>query len=186
MPAEGNIASHGRQLAKKLGAWVIAFCLLVSIARGADTPLEYDVKAAFLLNFTKFIDWPESAFSAPDAPFAICILGPDAFKNALDKMVEGETVNARKLVVRRVQRQQTGGCQILFVSKSEKNFSTALAGEGMGVLTVGESDSFFRDGGVINFVIENKRVRFDVNQTAAKRVGLDLSSKLLQVARKVD
>jgi hypothetical protein len=164
-----------------------ANCLLSqTIAEDGAASLEYQVKAAFLLNFTKFIEWPAAGFPAPNSPFEVCVLGDDPFKGALDRIVEGEAVGAHKLLVRRVERQRLSGCRILFVGKSEKNVAGVLDALGIGTLTVGETESFLEDGGIIRFLIENRRVRFDVNQTEAKRAGLNVSSKLLQVARKVD
>ena len=153
----------------------------------ADEPLEYQVKAAFLLNFTKFIEWPAAAFASPDAPISICILGDDPFGNMLDQIVAGEVVNGRRVTVQRIKRTPPPqSCQLLFMLKSEKDILKNLPGLGPGVLAVGEGDGFIHSGGMIAFAIENRRVRFDVNQTAAKNAGLKLSSKLLSVARTVE
>jgi hypothetical protein len=151
-----------------------------------EAPREYEVKAAFLLNFTKFIDWPATASGGADTPFSICILGDDPFGAALDRMVEGESVNGRKLVIERSGSPPPESCQVLFASGSEKDFSKVLAGLGPGVLTVGEGDRFLRDGGMIAFVVEHRRVRFDINQAAASKAELKISSKLLSVARTVE
>jgi hypothetical protein len=155
--------------------------------RAAEQPsLEYQVKSAFLLNFTKFIDWPEAVFGAPDAPLSICIFGEDPFGPALDRIVEGETVNNHKLGVQRVRRLPIPSCQVLFISREEKDVARLLSGIPAGVLTVGEGDRFTREGGMIGFVIDNRRVRFDVNLPAAANAGLQVSSKLLNVARTVE
>ena len=163
-------------------------CLLISpVPAAAQAALEYEVKAAFLLNFTKFIDWPASAFATPAAPFTICILGRDPFGQALDQTVEGESVNGRKLAVRRIsQSPELQGCQVVFVDSGEKEVRKILNGLKNGVLTVGQGEGFMREGGMIAFVIENRRVRFDINQSAAENAGLRLSSKLLSVARSVE
>jgi hypothetical protein len=170
-------------------------CVLVALgallwgpcAFAADDSLEYQVKAAFLLNFIKFIDWPESAFADQGSPVAICILGYDPFGHALDQVVEGETVNGRKVALQRIKRlPPSKSCQVLFIGKSEKDtLKTILPELEPGVLTVGEGESFMRAGGMIAFVIENRRVRFDVNQAVAETAALKLSSKLLSVARSV-
>src|SRR5207253_481199 len=98
---------------------------------GAQGPSEYQVKAAFLLNFTKFIDWPADAFENPGAPFTICILGDDPFGSDLDQLVEEETVKGRKLAVERLRRiSNPKSCQVLFLSRSEKDVSKILAGLG--------------------------------------------------------
>jgi hypothetical protein len=171
----------------------ILMCLVIGVglvrplsSRAADESLEYSVKAAFLLNFTKFIEWPASAFGAADSPMAICILGDDPFGSTLDQIVAGEVVNGRRIVVQRIKRAPTPkSCQVLFVGNSGKDGSRIPPGLGPGVLTVGAGEDFVRDGGTIAFVIENRRVRFDINQTAAENAGLKLSSKLLNVARSV-
>ena len=149
-----------------------------------DAPsLEYKVKAAFLLNFTKFIEWPASQDTDAGAPFTICVLGENPFGPVLDQIIEGETVNGRKLAVRRIGPSEVKSCKVVYVARNEKNSPKIIE---PGILTVGEGDQFLREGGVISFVIENRRVRFDVNRAAAARAGLTLSSKLLNVARSVD
>jgi hypothetical protein len=155
-----------------------------SLGKPSAQPSEYQVKAAFLLNFTKFVEWPPTAFAEPDAPFTICILGDDPFGSVLDQIVEGEKVNDRKLVVQRIHGRATIGCQVLFVSNSER-VPSILTTVGRGVLTVGDGEDFVREGGMIGFVLERRRVRFDINQSAAANASLKLSSKLLSVARTV-
>jgi hypothetical protein len=148
-------------------------------------PLEYQVKAAFLLNFTKFVDWRNDTFADPPAPIAICIAGDAPIELPLNQMVEGETVGGRKLVVQKLP-PDVSKCQALFISKSEKDVPKLLANLPRSVLTVGESEGFLADGGMINFVIENRRVRFDINQKAVNNSNLKLSSKLFNVARQVE
>jgi len=149
----------------------------------ADESLEYQVKAAFLLNFTKFIEWPPAAFEAPASPLAICVLGEDPFGPALDQLVNGEMVSGHRVLTRRIKAGPAPkSCQILFISRSGKDVSKILASLGPGVLTVGEGESFVREGGMITFVIDGRHVRFRANQAAAESAGLKLSSKLLNVA----
>ena len=156
------------------------------LAAAPESPsLEYQVKAAFLLNFTKFVDWPETGSGDVQARVTICIPEEDPFAGALDKMVEGENVNGRKLTVQRIRNGETGSCQVLFLGHSMKDIPGMLERAGHGVLTVGEEASFLRDGGMIAFVIENRRVRFDVKLSAAAAGGIRISSKLLKVARYV-
>lgn len=158
-----------------------------SAGQAAEQSLEYQVKAAFLLNFTKFVDWPPSSFADSDSPMGICILGKDPFGRALDETVQGEAVNARRLTIQRLsQLPVPKSCQVVFIGSSEKDVSKTLSGLGRGVLTVGEGEKFVREGGMIAFVIENRHVRFDINQTAAANAVLKLSSKLLSVARTVE
>lgn len=151
----------------------------------ADQSLEYQVKAAFLMNFVKFVEWPASTFREPDSPISICILGEDPFGKALDQLIAGESVNGRKVTVERVKRTPPKNCQVLFLSRAERAIDKTLPSLGPGVLTVGEGDNFVREGGMIGFIIENRRVRFDINRSAAEKAELKLSSKLLSVARSV-
>jgi len=152
----------------------------------AEAVLEYEVKAAFLLNFTKFIEWPAGSFADPASPLTICILGRDPFGRALDDVVQGEEVNGHKLAVRRIsQIPEPQACQVVFAGNGEKEIRGILGGLGRGVLTVGDGEGFIRDGGMIAFVLENRRVRFNINQSAAESAGLKLSSQLLSVARSV-
>lgn len=153
----------------------------------AGETLEYQVKAAFLLNFTKFIEWPAAAFDAPDAPIVICILGEDPFGRQLDQVVEGEVVNGRRVVALRVKSlPPPKTCHVLFVARADQDVLKSLPGVGPGVLTVGEGEGFLRSGGTIAFVIENRRVRFGINETKAANAGLVVSSKLLNIARSVE
>jgi hypothetical protein len=162
---------------------VVGLSLIVQSGRAADTALEYEVKAAYLLNFTKFIEWPAEAFGAPDSPFAVCILGDDPFGNTLDQTVAGEVVSGRKVVVQRIKDAPAPKlCQMMFISSSEKEALKTLPGLGVGVLTIGEGENFYHDGGMIAFVLEKSRVRFGINVTVAETAGLKLSSKLLNIA----
>jgi|HubBroStandDraft_3_1064219.scaffolds.fasta_scaffold398811_2 hypothetical protein len=169
-------------------ALVIGFALAApNPLGGADESLEYRVKAVFLLNFIKFTEWPPSAFTASDSPISICILGADPFGDSLDQVIAGESVNGKKVTAERLRQAPSAkACQVLFVSKSEKNLDKILPALGQGVLTVGDEETFIRAGGMISFIIEDRRVRFDINQTAAQNAALKLSSKLLSVARSVE
>ena len=173
------------------GRWLRVLAAMLCLvftrqSRAADESLEYQVKSAFLLNFTKFIEWPSAAFEAPDSPIAICILGEDPFGATLDQIVAGEVVDNRKVTVLRIKRAPTPkACQVLFLGRPEKEVASLLPSLEAGVLTVGEGESFLRDGGMIAFVIENRRVRFSANQMAAESAGLKISARLLNVARSV-
>jgi hypothetical protein len=172
-------------LRRWLTPFVIVFGCVSSIA--AEEPLEYQVKAAFLLNFTKFVEWPETVFTSPEAPIAICILGNDPFGATLSQIVAGETANGRKVTVERIKRAPSPkSCQVLFAGGSEKDVPKLFPTLGSGVLTVGEGESFVHGGGMIAFVIESRRVRFEINQAAAENAGLKLSARLLNVAKAVE
>src|SRR5690242_19703066 len=121
------------------GAPRLIVCALACIAFAADQPLEYDVKAAFLLNFTRFIEWPPAAFADDQAPFAICVLGKDPFGRVIDDVVRGESVNGRALSIRRIAQQPPPqSCQVLFLEGGMKDAPKNIEGVGRGVLTVGE------------------------------------------------
>lgn len=165
---------------------VLSAAILACWPCAAQPSLEYEVKAAFLLNFTRFIDWPQDAFASDSSAFAICILGKDPFGAVIDEIVKGEAVKGRGLVVRRIaQAPAPQTCQVVFLDASRKDVAKDLAGLGRGILTVGEGENFVRDGGMIGFVIEDRRVRFDINRRPADAAGLKLSSRLLSVAHSV-
>jgi hypothetical protein len=153
-------------------------------ATAAKVP-EYDLKAAFLYNFVKFVEWPPGAFTDERTPVTICVFGDDPFGRSLDAVVQGERLGERPLVVQRPDGlDDLGACHVLFVSRSESSrFSEVIAQvRGEPVLTVGDAEGFLPAGGVINFVLAGTNVRFRINAKAAERSGLRLSSKLLRLA----
>jgi len=160
---------------------------MVCPADAQDTaPTEYQVKAAFLFSFAKFVEWPVNTFRGDSEPFLVTILGADPFGDVLDETLRGKTIRDRRLVVRRVARaEDVGHSQILFVGDSEKDRLPRVLKqvEGEAILTVADLDGFAARGGVVNFRIENSRVRFDVNIAAAERARLKISSQLLKLAR---
>jgi hypothetical protein len=168
---------------------VVALLLTVSPAVGlAESPasLEYQVKGAFLLNFAKFTKWPADEFAADDSPITIGIVGQDPFGSALDQLVAGETIGTRPIVVKRLAPSgDLSQCQILFIPKSADAANVLKHVVSPGVLTVGESDGFLDTGGVIHLLIEDKKVRFEVNLDAAQRAHLTISSQLLKLARTI-
>jgi hypothetical protein len=148
-----------------------------------DESLEYRVKAAYLLNFTRYVEWP--TFTAPDTTLSICVLGADPFGRVLDATVAGRTAHGRTLRVRRVQTaSEATGCQVVFVNQEtwRRNPQGVKALSGAGSLTVGESEQFARSGGVIGFVILDGTVRFVINDDARDRAGLRISSRMLSLA----
>lgn len=155
-------------------------------AQAAEAGIEeYQVKAAFLFNFAKFVEWPAQAFKSPGEPIGICVLGPNPFGSSLEKFVQGKVVGTRKFVVREVRdAQQAGDCHILFVSAEGWTRSLAVLGDirKCCVLTVGEMEDFIAGGGMINLKLEDARVRVEINPNAAERAQLRISSKLLSLA----
>lgn len=146
-----------------------------------DVPLEYRVKAAYLFNFTKFVDWPSEAF-ASGSPFTICVAEVSPFGSALATTLAGETVVGRMLAFR-VVGNDASSCHILFVPRGVSPTPYVRSIRTEPVLTVGESPNFLKQGGMINFVLEDGRVRFEINQEAAARSQLKISSRLLRLAR---
>jgi hypothetical protein len=166
----------------------LAFVLAIRLAAGGRPPDEYQVKAAFLYNFAKFVEWPAESFVNPGLPLTVCVLGEDPFGGALDEVVSGRNIDGRALAVRRISDpRQAAGCRILFVSSSErKRVLAVIAGlNEPGILTVGESDSATSEGMIINFTLEGGRVRFAINAGAAEREKLRVSSRLLSLASAV-
>ncbi|HEV7519055.1 MAG TPA: YfiR family protein [Thermoanaerobaculia bacterium] len=156
-------------------------------AAAAPRSPEYTLKAAFLFNFTKFVDWPADAFADEKSPLTLCLLGGgDPFEGSLDELVANETVNGRPIAVRRKTRGvDLRTCHILFVDRTERERQPEILASlrGSAVLTVGETDRFLADGGLVNFFLEANRVRFEVNLPAVERTPLKISSKLLRLAR---
>ena len=154
----------------------------------APVASEYQVKAAFLYNFTKFTSWPSNAFPSISAPFIIGILGEDPFGSTIDDVVKGEVVSGRTLVVKRLHAgDDLRGCHLLFISRSEKERLSALFSQlrGSPVLSVSEIDGFAEKGGMVNLVLANKTVKIEINQAAVEQAGLQISAKLLKLARLV-
>lgn len=157
-----------------------------NVAAVAQSASEYQIKAAFLFNFAKFVEWPSNAFRDASAPLQICVFGQDPFGQELRDITNEKTVNGRKLEINHVVNpEEARSCQILFIPSSEKaRLKQILQGlQGSEALTVSETKGFAEQGGMINFVLENNRVLFEVNSKAAEQAGLKISSKLLVVAK---
>ena len=170
---------------------IAAICAAVLAAVAAAdqrTPTaEDDIKAAFLFNFTQFVEWPGAALGGAE-PFRICVVADPAFAAAVDRTVRGESVGGHPIARTTLAWPDAArGCQILFVGRQEgERLDRWMAAvKGAPVLVVGESRAAFERGAHINFVVEDNRVKFDVNKDGATRAGLTISSKLLRVARNV-
>jgi hypothetical protein len=165
---------------------ILLLLLALPAAAQEAQPLEYELKAAFLFNFVKFVEWPPEAFAGARSPLTICVYGQDPFGASLDGVVRGESLGERSLLVQRPETlDDLRDCHVLFVSRSERQRMPEVLArvEGAPVLTVGDTDGFLRAGGMINFVLEENKVRFLINQEAAERSGLRISSKLLRLAK---
>ena len=169
------------------GAWLGALppAAAAETETETETSREYLIKAAFLYNFAKFTEWPAGSFPDSAAPLDVCVFGEDPFGGALES-IAGKTIRGRRVAVHRVASIEAGAaCHLLFISASE---ATRLAGileslRGRPVLTIAEMPGFARSGGIINLKTNpDDRIRFEINAGIAKRVGLRLSSKLLNLA----
>ena len=189
-------ARIGRRAEPRAGGWnrkaansrwwlvgaLLALCAPAARAQPTD---EYQIKAVFLFNFAQFVEWPADSFADPRSPLVIGVLGRDPFGAHLDEVVAGESVNQRPLLVRRFRRvEEIQTCHVLFISESENpRLGQILAHlTGRSILTVGDGEDFARRGGVIRFLMENKKIRFRINLTAAKAMNLTISSKVLRSA----
>jgi YfiR/HmsC-like len=151
-----------------------------------DTVSEYELKAAMLYNLTRFVEWPPSAYPDPQTPTVLCILGRDPFGVSLTSLTAGRVVNGRLVVIRHVAGgKEVQRCHVLYISSSERKSLVQVfqALKGANVLTVGEMAQFAAHGGMIQFALEEKQVRFQVNLDAAAQADLKISSRLLVLAR---
>lgn len=162
----------------------LSLACLSPTAAWAGAAEEYAVKAAFLYNFGRFVEWPAKADLDPSRPFVIAVVGSDPFGGALDGL-EGKTVQGRKVSVKRFPGSNAPeGCDVLFVSASERDQLAGLlaAAHRRNTLTVGDLPGFTRRGGVVEFVKVDDKVRFKINAGAAAQAGLRMSSQLLKLA----
>lgn len=172
------------------GPIVLVIAVLASLvtARGADVVLgtEYQIKAAFLFNFAKFVDWPATAFQSPNSSIIVGVFGDDPFGNDLELTLAEKKINERGFLIKRFSDlKQLEYCHILFISRSEKKriapiLSTVAKKP---TLTVAdEIERFCPQGGMINFVMSGKKVRFEISNPSAQQASLKISSKLLRLA----
>jgi hypothetical protein len=174
-----------RPFRRMLAATALVAVALLSAARAAGVP-EYELKAAFLYNFAKFVEWPEETFAADD-PIVVCVVGEDPFGGALERSLAGKTVRDRAIVLRRVATAaDVRHCHIAFVNVDAHDLPAMLRSlDDQPVLTVGDAEGFAERGGMIGFVTEDQKLRFEVNLDAAERVKLRVSSQMLKLATRV-
>ncbi|HMT28818.1 MAG TPA: YfiR family protein [Bacteroidia bacterium] len=147
---------------------------------------EYEVKAVFIYNFTKFISWPEAAFSSPSEPFIIGIIGSNPFDGYLTNVVANEKVDTHPIEIKVFNSiKEIDKCHILYIQSNDVDFIRKVLTTigNTSVLTVNESDIFSRLGGHIRFLKENNKIRFQINTNSAKNSKLQISSKLLSIAK---
>jgi hypothetical protein len=182
------VSQRARQTGIILALLVCAHIVAAPNARAQDALSEYQVKAAYLFNFLKFVEWPDDAFADSLAPIVIGVVGDDPFGSALPQVTIGKTVQGRDLVIRKYHSgEDVRGAHILFISPSEKKRLPMILSSlhGSSVLTVADTEGFLDAGGMIQFLNENDRVRFAINVDATSRAKLKMSSKLLSLAKVV-
>jgi hypothetical protein len=189
-------SQEGRPWSKRIGpqlAWIVlllacGWLLLFRSIHAQEAPTEYQVKAAYLFNFLKFVEWPGDPLASTHGQWIIGIIGDNPFGDQLEQVVAGKTVQGHELQVRRFQPgEDVRDCHVLFISDSEKKRlpTVLVALNGSSVLTVADMDHFTESGGMIQFVMEEKRVRFVIDVGASSRARLKVSSKLLSLARTI-
>ena len=163
---------------------VIAACA-PNVDADSSVSGEYLIKAAYLYNFMKFIEWQSEAFAAELSPINLCILGADPFGAALQS-IRDKTVRGRRIHIRHVNDvQEASGCHVLFISASEKgSLKQILAAlKHSAILTVGEVERFAQQGGIINFILVENKIHFEINPEAAQQHGIKISSQVLRLAK---
>jgi len=168
----------------------IIFFMLFSVLRAVadsseDAAIQYKVKAGFLVNFVRFVQWPDSVLPSTNSPIVIGLFETDPAASILEGALQQKTVNGHPLQVRRFPASEPPvNCHLFFLSRAEQAQATRLLDrlKGIPVLTVSESEGFARSGGMINFIMKGENIRFEINVTAAERAGLQISSKLASMA----
>jgi len=157
-----------------------------TVSRADTAPSEPQMKAAFILNFPKYVEWPPATLASPSSPILVAILGDDAVANELAAMSEGKSVDGHPIqLLRNPTIAQCLGCHILFIGAAEPRRTAEIVGQlkSSSVLTVGESDQFIDQGGMINLALRERRIVLEVNLKATKQTELHISSKLMALAR---
>ena len=169
-----------------IAVWIVAVGASPSYAQSAR---EYQIKASFLYNFTKYVSWPAAKFADEDTPLSLCVIGLDPFGPVLEETITGKTFKGRAILINRLQSiDELKPCHLLFVSSSESDRVSTItsSASGAGVLTTGDMDRFTKQGGVIKFVKRRNNIQFEINRSAADRAGLAISSQLLKLATIVE
>lgn len=172
-----------RRLRLGVAIWLLPF--LGSLQAAPPSPNEYSLKAVFLYNFCRFVDWPQLAFASPNDPLIIGIVGPDPFGPLLQEAIAGENYHGRPIRIDHYRSaREIRRCHLLFVSQAAAGQFDAVirAVAGRNILTVGETEDFLDRGGMIALTAEENRVRLRINPAALRSTKLSISSKLLQVA----
>jgi YfiR/HmsC-like len=167
-----------------------AACLLLARRAPAQTnnSSEYAVKAAFLFHFAQFVEWPAGTFKDANSPLTYCTLGVDPFIGALDDTLRGKTIGERAIHVQQLRSSEpVHDCQVLFMGAVEAKRTSSLLAilKNEAILTVGESQNFAEEGGMIEFLLEGNKIRFAINLRAVNTARLKMSARLLALAKNV-
>jgi hypothetical protein len=171
--------------ARRARVLVCAFIAVCAMTAAPDDSLEYEVKAAMLYNFTRFVEWPPAAWKDPRAPLVVGVLGSDPFGHVLDQTMQDKTYGGRPIRVRRLHAlTEIEGCNLLFITRSERKHLSEILhlAQAGSILTVSDIDDFVQAGGTIGFVLVDSRIRFEINSQSAVKSRLTISSKLLRLA----
>lgn len=186
----GSVRARPGALAMRIRTCMAVLSLAFPATAGSPSQhSEEGVKAAFLFKFTHFVEWPAASFPDAAAPYVVGILGKDPFGAVLEETLGNKRVNGRKFsIVRAESPEGLKGCHVLYVSASESGRKAEVLGalKGTGILVVGDSAGFARAGATLNFILEERRVRLEINPAASARAGLKVSSKLVQICRVVE
>ena len=181
-----SVSSRSR---KTIASTAVVVCLALGLAPGAHAQSEDQIKAAFLFNFARYVEWPEDAFESPESAIRICLVGSRAFAGVVEGIVSGKSVGTRSVEVRRGDDlSAVDGCHILFVGSDLATNPGSVADRvsTASVLTVADQEGFASGGGMANFIRAESKVRFEINPGAAEKAGLKISSRLLRLAKVVE
>ena len=187
-PTRNRTAPWAFGLIRMVSPLIYLVGLLLGPANGVGAEVamkESQVKALFLFNFAKYVDWPPAVFSSTNGPIVIGLIGEDRLSDALKKIVEGKRVSGRQILIQPIEKDSDlGKCQILFISDSERKRLSEILDKikTLPVLTVGETDQFIESGIMINFVKKEGKIRLEINLEAARQARLEISAQLLRVA----
>jgi hypothetical protein len=183
----GRVRSHPNLLVVTLIGSIFLNC--PARCKAQSQVDEYRLKAAFLFHFAQFVEWPTEALGNIGDSFVLCTVGDDPFHGDLEETIRGKTIDGRTVRIRHLKRkQEPRGCNVLFIDKDESSnvVQWAAALRRTSVLTVGESNNFLQQGGMIRVFVEDQKIRFEINQEAAESANLRVSSRLLLLARTVN
>ena len=167
-----------------LGA-LIALSLVLFPCEVLRAEAEYTVKAAYLYNFITLVKWPAAAFPSSESPVVVGVVGRDPFSGGLGALLKGQKAGARSIVVKQVRAGDFSAlrsCNVIFVAATESTAEVIPAIKGLPVLVVGEAEDFAKNGGMIGFVVKNKKIKLEMNRDAAREARLTIPSDLLAIA----